>query len=205
MNPLNVLLEPVLSNSLLAAFSFIAVYAFLGGSIKFIDDAFDEKLYNQNLATIWAVITAIVWASVMTISPASATILGAIVLCVFLKGKVDNIAFQVGVVAIFVILFFSGFLDFLWIPLIFITIAGVLDEIGNDFFDKVGKERSKFFYYFFEYRFVMKIAVLTFALLGFFEFYYFLAFLAWDIAYAAVTLFSKKKKMRWAYNGALHS
>ena len=191
----NVLLEPVYSSPIYTYIFFIIFYTFLGGGIKFIDDAFDERVYSRKLALLFAPVVGIFWAFAMTLSPVSATLLGAIVIGVFLKGKIDNIAFQIGAVSIIAILFWSGLLNFLWIPLIIITLAGVIDEIGNDYFDKKDKASvNRLAFYFFEYRFVMKLAVLYFALIGSFAFYYFLAFLAFDIAYALVGHYSLNVK-----------
>jgi len=168
---------------------FIAAYAVLGGGIKYIDDAFDEKTFSKIKAVLLAPFLGGLWAFTMTLHPASATILAAIVLAVLLRGKIDNLAFMVGTVTIITALFFSGLATFLWLPLILITLAGVLDEVGNDYVDKNFKA-NKFIYIFFEYRFTMKLAVLYFAAINYFVWVYFFAFIAFDVAYALVMHYS---------------
>lgn len=109
----------------------LAGYMVLGGGIKYIDDAFDEKTYNKQLAILIAPLIAIFWVFMMYVSAASATILGAIFLAVVLRAKVDNIGFHVGALAIVAGLFFLylfNLIEFLWIPLIILTII-LLNEL----------------------------------------------------------------------------
>jgi hypothetical protein len=75
----------------------------MGVLVKFIDDAFDEKTYSRKLAIILAPITAIYWAFVMALHPAAALLLTAITLGVLIKGKIDNIAFVIAVLCIYVV------------------------------------------------------------------------------------------------------
>ncbi|MBN2126926.1 MAG: hypothetical protein JW703_00875 [Candidatus Diapherotrites archaeon] len=192
------------------AFYLIVSYFFLGALIKFIDDCFDEALASKSVATILSVIVAGLWAFDMTLSAASATILAAIVIGVLVKGKVDNIAFQIGVIGVGTILFFFGFFQFLWFPLIIISLAGVIDEVGNDFVDEKNMYTRGFFgklvHLFFEYRMLMKIVVFLFAFFGFFELFYFLAFLFWDLGYIVVTKLSEhiRNSRKFSYTGNNH-
>ncbi|MDD5163617.1 MAG: hypothetical protein PHD95_05430 [Candidatus ainarchaeum sp.] len=181
----------IFSNPIITWLFFIGAYAILGGGIKYIDDAFDEKVFRTRNAVLFAPILGIFWFVTMILSPESATILGAIVIAVFLKGKIDNIAHQLGIISIFFLLFIFGFFNFLWIPMLILIIAGLFDELGNDYVDK-HLEVRKPIWLFFKYRFVMKIAVLCFVLLGIFAPVYFFAFLAFDIAYALITKYSAK-------------
>ncbi|QQR92505.1 MAG: hypothetical protein IPJ89_05155 [Candidatus Iainarchaeum archaeon] len=174
----------------------------LGGGIKYIDDAFDEKTYNKQLAILVAPLIAIFWVFMMYVSGASATILGAIFLAVVLRYKVDNIGFHVGALAIVAGLFFLylfNLIKFLWIPLIVLTIGGILDEVGNDYVDS-HRRLHPAIRFFFEYRFVMKLFVLALAILGVYGFEYVLAFLGFDIAYATVGLYSDRLKRELKLN-----
>ncbi len=178
---------------------FITVYAFLGGSIKYIDDAFDERVFSRRNALLLAPLVGIFWAFAMSISAPSATILGAVVLAVLLTGKIDTIAFQAGLVSIFGVLAISGFFNFMWIPLAVIAFAGIVDEIGNDHADRNPKTHF-LINNFFHYRFTMKLAVLAFAFLGTFGWVYIFAFLAFDIAYLLVTKYSDElRRLRKFY------
>jgi hypothetical protein len=193
-------------------FYFYLIFSFflLGALIKFIDDCFDEGLASKSFATLSAVIVSVLWAYNMSLSAASATILAAIVIGVVVKGKVDNIAFQIGVLAIGTILFFFGFFQFLWFPLILISLAGIIDEIGNDFVDEkniyLRGNSGKFVHLFFEYRMFMKIVVFLFAWFAFFDLIYFIAFLFWDLGYIFVTKLSEKLRVsrKFSYTGNNH-
>lgn len=181
---------------------FIASYMVLGGGIKYIDDAFDEKTYSKMKAILLAPVVAIFWVFLMYLSPASATILGAIFLAVLFRNKVDNIGFHVGAIAIFcglAALYLFKIIHFDWGPLVFLTIAGVLDEVGNDYVD-AHPHINKWIYLFFEYRFVMKVAVLLLVAWGIYGFEYFLAFIGFDLAYATIGAYSAKLKKHHKYS-----
>lgn len=164
---------------------FIFSFLVLGTGIKYIDDCFDEKVFDKVHGYVLAPLLGLFWAFIMAQHPAAATLLGAIVLAVFFKGKIDNIAFTVGTLIILLALFLSGFAQFLWIPLIVITLAGIFDEIGNDWADKRAV-LSRPIRWFFEYRFTMKLTVFYFAWAHVIPWLFFFAFLVWDIGYALV-------------------
>ncbi len=193
--------EIIFSNPAITYPFFLIGYMILGGGIKYIDDAFDEKTFSKVKAITLAPVVAIAWIFLMYMSVASATILGAIFLAVLFRNKVDNIGFHVGALAIvsgLAALYFLKVVNFDWGPLVFLTISGVLDEVGNDYVDK-HPEVIKPVYFFFEYRFVMKLAVLLLVLWGYFGFEYFIAFLGFDIAYASVGIYSLKLKKQHRY------
>ncbi|MBU0636215.1 hypothetical protein KKE06_04280 [Candidatus Micrarchaeota archaeon] len=185
--------ETALLSLAIVAFSFplheylfyIISFFVLGAGIKYIDDCFDEKVFSKRNGFVLAPLLGLFWAFIMAQHPAAATILGAIVLAVFFKGKIDNIAFTAGALVIIVALFLSGLAHFLWIPLIVIALAGILDEMANDWADK-RTVLSKPVRWIFEYRFIMKLSVLFFAWIGVFPWLFFFAFLVWDIGYALV-------------------
>lgn len=181
----------VFSDLIASSILFIVSYALLGAGIKYIDNVFDENSFSKNKAILLAPFLGILWALVMLLSSESATILLAIFLSVLFAGKINNIAFQFGSLIIVLGILFSGFFKFLWIPLIFITLAGIVDEIGNDIVDKK-KILNIFLYYFFKYRFAMKLVVFSFALFNYFGWIYFFAFMAFDIAYEIVGSYSNR-------------
>jgi hypothetical protein len=198
--------EIVFSSPVVTWLFFIFSYGVLGGAVKYIDDAFDERIYSIRSAILLAPIIGVFWAYLMALSSASATILLAIVLGVLLKGKIDNIAHKIGLVSIIAVVIFSGYFQFLIFPLIILTVAGVIDEVGNDFVDEKNVYNkllplSKVVYYFFEYRFTMKLAVFAFVFLGDFAMYYFFAFLGFDLAYAGMMHFSSSlsHKKKFSY------
>ncbi len=182
----------IFSNPITIASLFIIAYAILGSGIKYIDAAFDENAFSRNKAILLAPILGILWALTMLLSVESATILLAVFLSVLLAGEIDNTAFQLGSLTIVLVILFSGFFEFLWLPLIFITLAGVVDEVGNDVVDKK-KIDNKFIHHFFKHRFAMKLAVFFFALFNYFGWIYLFAFMAFDIAYELVGAYSIRK------------
>jgi hypothetical protein len=192
--------QALMQDPLMFAIFFTATFFLMGASVKFIDDAFDEKAHSRTIALILSPLTAILWAVVMALHPAAALLLTAITLGVLIKGKIDNIAFVMAVLCIYVIYFFIGDWKFILermylMPLIIITVGGVLDEIGNDFVDKKHLYKKGFFgklvHWFFEYRFIMKIFVLSFALFGTYSMIFFIAFFLWDLGYEIIMHYGK--------------
>ena len=178
---------------------FLLIYTILGAGIKYIDAAYDEKTVSKKIAFTIAPILGILWAYAMLINLYSATILLAILLGVFLKRKIDNYAFLLGFFIILVIIIPLG-IELMILPLIFLTTAAVLDELGNDITDNnkknsVSKKFSfKFAVYFFGRRYLMKTALVYLVLLGVYPWYFLLAIIFFDEAYIMMHLYSKSKK-----------
>lgn len=169
----------------------------LGGGIKFIDDAFDEGIFNKKIAMIIAPLLGLLWGYTMYIDKYASTVLFAILLGVFFKGKIDNRAHLFG--AIVIILFILSFkirIDVMYIPLIVLFFSEILDEVGNDFVDKRNYSSNVFYKplkYFFEYRFMMKVMVIAIVVIGIFPYYIAVAFLLFDGSYHIVDHYGKAK------------
>lgn len=182
-----------------AMYFFLIAYPILGAGLKYIDDAFDERTFNKKIALLLAPLLGILWAYTMIIDPVSATILLAVLIGVFLKGKIDNYAHGLGLAVIAVILIAAG-VQLLFLPLIVLVAAAVLDEVGNDIVDYNIKnlDKSNFFHKaiiaFFDQRWVTKIAILYVALLGVFPWYFFVAMLLFDGAYLVVRMYSRSRQ-----------
>jgi hypothetical protein len=178
---------------------FLLAYTILGGGIKYIDAAYDDKIFSKTLALLLAPFLALLWAFTMLIDPYSATILFAILLGVLIKGKIDNPAHLLGFFIILVIIALAQ-IELIILPLIFLVTAAVLDEIGNDnsdnnkaFFDN-HRLWHKCIKYFFGQRWTLKIAILVIALLGIIPIYFFLAMLLFDYSYLLVHLYSRSRE-----------
>lgn len=175
-------------------FGLVFLYFFLGAIVKFIDSAFDEGVFGKGKALLIALPTGLLWGYAMYLSEASSVILLSIVIASLLAGKLDNGALLLGIIGIITAVVFFGYLDLVWLVLAGLVFAGFLDEVGNDYADKhlFGSKNilSGAANYFFRHRFAMKLAVLFFAVTGFFGFIYFLAFLAWDLGYELVARYS---------------
>jgi hypothetical protein len=198
---LDILLDGVLANP---SYAFFLLFPILGAGIKYVDAAFDEKVFNKTLAILSAPIIGLLWAFTMFLHPMAATILLAVIIGVLIKGKIDNIAHVFGLVSILVIFVFLFMLYdgtvIYFIPLFFLSSAGVLDEIGNDIIsynDDFSQNHSfgyQFFKYFFGRRHFMKVALIYLFLVGAVQLYFFVAFIFFDEAYMMVALFSQSKK-----------
>lgn len=185
-------------------------YALLGSGMKYVDQAFDLDVFSKKTATLMAIPGAILMGLLMATNGSSATIFLAIVIGLALTRKVDNIAFQTGL--FFLILapiFFSSIIQIQWIPFALLFSAGIADEYTSDWADLKIKKRTieealskgkptpikqKILEMLFEHRIIMKIMVLLLVLAGLFQPIYLLAFLAFDLSYKAVELYSLSLK-----------
>lgn len=188
----------------MSMYFFLLVYPILGGGIKLIDNIYDEKIFSKKIAIIIAPLIGILWAYTMLLSEVSTTILLAVILSVLFKGKIDNPAHLIGLASIILfsiitILYLDG-VNVVILPLIFLTSAGLLDEVGNDVIGYIHKYqgdnrfRYRFILYFFGRRYLMKAALLYLVLFGIFPLYSLLAFILFDEAYIIVDLYSPSRK-----------
>jgi hypothetical protein len=175
---------------------FLLSFLVLGAGIKFIDAAYDEKTFNKKIALAVAPILGILWAYTMLINPAAATILLAILCGVFFKGKIDNFAHLSGMMVILAIVFIAG-IQLMIMPLLLLAAAAFLDEVGNDLIDKYkdkifkNKLSHKICIYFFDHRWVMKVALLSLVILSMIPYYFLFAMILFDEAYIIVRWYSQ--------------
>ncbi len=178
---------------------FLLYFGILGAGIKYIDAAYDDKIFNKKIALSIAPLLGILWAYTMLINPAAATILLAVVFGVLFKGKIDNIAHLAGLVVILTIIFVAG-VQLMIIPLVFLAFTALLDEFGNDFVDRrknslnMNNYSHKFIVFFFDQRWVLKVAILILGLIGTIPLVFFLAMFSFDYAYLGVRWYSKVRK-----------
>jgi hypothetical protein len=175
----------------------LVAFAVLGAGLKYIDDAFDEKIFNKKIAYVVAPILGMLWAYTMFINVVSATILLAILLGVLLKGKIDNYAHFMGMVVVIAGAIVLG-VQLLLIPLVILTLAALFDEVGNDFIDKRhyipgNNVLKKSVGYFFDQRWLTKVVILGLAFTKVIPFYFFLAMLFFDGAYILMRGYSQFK------------
>ena len=174
---------------------FLISFSLLGAGIKYIDSAYDDKAFNKKLALIIAPILGLLWSYTMIINPIAATILLSIVLGVVLKGKIDNYAHLIGVAIIVPIIFFAG-VELMILPLVFLSAVAILDEVGNDYIGstkrKIGKYKvfNNFITYFFDHRWLLKIAILFLVILNMMPFYFFVSMILFDYAYLGIRVWS---------------
>ena len=179
-------------HNLTSQIAIILAFAIIGGGLKYIDDAFDEDLFNKKIAVLIAPVIVIVACILAIKDTASQTVLFSILLSVLIGGKVDNLIFKVSSIAFLLLLLLPSFylygkVNFLLTPLIIITIMGIIDEKGNDYVDE--NKTNKLIHFFFEHRFSMKIGMLTVCVFQFLEPFYLFAFLGFDGAYESIRIF----------------
>jgi hypothetical protein len=178
---------------------FLLYFGILGAGIKYIDAAYDDKIFNKKIALSIAPFLGVLCAYTMLINPAAATILLAVVIGVLFKGKIDNIAHLTGLVVILAIVFVAG-VQLMVVPLVFLAFAALLDEFGNDFVDKrknslnMNKYSHKFVVLFFDQRWVLKVIILILGIVGTISLVFFLAMFSFDYAYLGVRWYSKLRK-----------
>ncbi len=174
----------------------LLAYSFIGSGLKYVDEAFDSDTFNKKISIVVAFLTAILFLILVLFDMFSATILLAIVAGVIIKGKIDNISFILGVVVIIMGILLCHFLihpiQILFIPFLFFTAAGVLDETGNDIVDASHKKHSVA-HYFFSRRYLLKVAVLYTVLLGVIPWYYLIATILFDELYIIIGIISNSK------------
>ena len=175
---------------------FLLSYPLLGAGLKYIDDAFDEKTFNKKFALILAPLIGVLWAYTMIIDQVSATILLAVLLGVFIKGKIDNQAHILGLFVILAFIIISG-IQLLILPLLMLVAAALLDEVGNDVIEydkKIHNEKRfsrKAFVSFFDQRLLTKLVILFVVIMGLFPWYFFVAMLLFDGAYLVMRMYSR--------------
>lgn len=178
---------------------FLLFFGILGAGIKYIDSAYDDKIFNKKIALCIAPFLGILWAYTMLINQVAATILLAVIIGVLFKGKIDNIAHLAGLLVIFAIIFVAG-VQLMVIPLVFLGFAALMDEVGNDFVDKrknslnMNKYSHKFVVLFFDQRWVLKVIILILGIVGTISLVFFLAMFSFDYAYLGVRWYSKLRK-----------
>ncbi len=166
----------------------LIIFGVIGGGLKFIDEAFDEDVFDKRFAMVLTPILVVLWVWVSVVDKVSAVILFSILLGVLLTGKIDNFVFKISTIALIVFFALRGLGPYL-IPLVFLTLMGIVDEKGNDFVDN--NSANKVVEFFFLHRFSMKFGIMLLCAVSYFSPIYLVAFLCFDIAYDSVGIVSK--------------
>ena len=184
-------------------------YAILGAGIKYIDMAYDDNMFNKTTANIIALISAAIMGALIITDQTSAVIFMAIITAAILTGKTDNDTFKICATGMILTYLLSRMTltgdDFITtenaIALTTLIISGVLDEKGNDWYDRkrnalikpiwITIQEEGIIEKFFKHRGLMKITVLWLCIIGYFNFIYFIAFILFDLAYDLVNFIGK--------------
>ena len=148
--------------------------------MKYSDDLYDVN-DDVKLATVFGVLCAIASAAASVWDVGAAYIFLAILIGNLIVLKVDGIHHIITLI-LFLVFFLIGGIPELSIAVLLICIlAAMSDEIGHESISKITD--NEFLNLFFEYRFVMKIVVLLLACGGAFNFWIFICFILFEIAY----------------------
>lgn len=184
--------EIIFANVLNSGLFFIFAFAFLGGGIKYIDEAFDEKIFSKRKALVLAPFLGIFYAFLMSLHQTAATILLAFLVGVFLAGKINNVAFYFMALFWAFFIFILGPVSISLLPFFCLVASSVIDEKGNDLSDKK-QISNKYLDFWFKHRLTMDFVALGLTVLGFLELVFFFAFLAFDMGYVLVGVYSSKR------------
>lgn len=160
----------------------ITSFLIIGGGLKYIDEAFDEDIFNKKIATILAGILILLWIGISYLDSLAGTILLGVLAGVLLTGKIDNIIFTISTGAIFASIAFT--VKVIMPPFLFLALSGMIDEKGNDYVDN--NNTNKVVSFFFLHRFTMKVALVLLTIIGVFSLTYLLAFILFDLAYDGI-------------------
>jgi hypothetical protein len=167
----------------------IVAFALIGSGLKYIDEAFDAETFSKKTAKYLASLILLVWIGLSFLDITAGTILLSIVIGVLLTGKIDNTVFGLSTASI--IGFFVFIQRIVWLPLLFLSGAGIIDEKGNDYADS--HRMNGFVRFFFLHRFTMKIGAFLLCFVGIFAWQYLVAFLLFDIGYDVVGIVSQSR------------
>ena len=166
----------------------LVTYAFLGGSIKFIDQAYDERSFDRRSANMVAILAGVVMGFLMAAdSPFSTAFFVAMLISLFVAKKMDNLAFVIGALAAVgsFLLFFSQYdVVLLLFPIVGFLLAGFVDEFMDELahrWELRGTMES-----FLTYRPFSDIALVIMVLLGVFGWVYLIPYFAFTLAYMFV-------------------
>jgi len=177
----------------------VVLYAFLGGAIKFIDQAYDEERYSRKLANLVAIVAGITMGGLMALdSPFSTAFYGAMILSLVLARKIDNRAFLAGtLIAALTLLVLWSWTgpEVLLVPLVVFILAGFLDEVVDGLAQKA--HAPKIVRWVMLYRPLSDVALVAMMLLGWFPWYYLVPYFAFTFAYLAM------ERLSWIDTGSV--
>jgi len=173
----------------------IILYAFLGGAIKFIDQAYDEKAFSIRSAKVVAVLAGAAMGFLMAKdSPFSTAFFAAMLISLVLARKIDNFAFATGtILAIVSLLAYYPSSEVYWsiVPIVVFLVAGFVDEVADDMVDKHGI--TGFLQVFLNYRPFSDFALVGMVLVGMFPWTYLLPYFGFTFSYMFVERFTERE------------
>ena len=177
---------------MLPIFIVVPLYAFLGISIKFIDQAYDEEMYSLKVANLLAAISGVVMGGLMVFdSPFSTAFFLAMIISLVLAKKIDNFAFRLGTVTSLVALCLLMLLYevvFLWGVVVIFLFAGFIDEVMDGAAHKLKMHWAMD--WFLHYRPFSDMAVIMLAFVGTIGWAYLVPYFAFTFGYMTMERFT---------------
>lgn len=150
--------------------------------MKYSDDLYDVN-HNLMAASVFGVLCGIASAIAAVSDVGAAYIFIAILIGNLLAFKVDGIHHVITLIVFVVICLIFSIPNLSLIVLLICILAALGDEIGHETISKITDNR--FLNLFFEYRFVMKIAILLLAVCGAFDILVFVCFIIFELSYVS--------------------
>lgn len=148
--------------------------------MKYSDDSFDEK-HNLKYACVFGILCGLASAIATVNDVGAAYVFTAILIGNLIALKIDGIHHVITLAVFVLVCLICGIPDLNLIVLLICIVAALSDEIGHETISKVTD--NGFLNLFFEYRFVMKIAIFLLAFSGAFSVLVFICFILFEAAY----------------------
>jgi len=124
-------------DALLQILVLVALYAFIGGAIKYIDRAYDDGIGSLKVAKPLAVVCGVSMGAVMVIDGGFSTAFFlAMLISLAVTKKIDNLCFLIGTMTGLATFLVGGSIwgmDIMPLPLMAFLIAGIVDELADAF------------------------------------------------------------------------
>jgi hypothetical protein len=166
----------------------VVLYIFIGGAMKFVDQAYDEGEWSLKGAFYLAIILGLTMGMVAATDPFSTAFFWAMFVSLILARKVDNAAFlacsviAIGTFAAFAI--FEGGVTFLPVAFLAFMIAGFVDEVADGYAHRM--QTGRWVRLFLHYRPFSDLAVVALVIAGILPAECLLLYFAFTLSYNLV-------------------
>ena len=168
----------------------LAILFLLSGFfMKYSDDLFDVN-HDLKFASVFGVLCAVASGFATVYSVEAAYIFLAILIGNFIALKVDGIHHIITLIVYLIISLILGIPELNLVILLICVLAAFSDEVGHELISKVTPNR--FLNLFFEYRFVMKVVILSLAICGVFSIWIFICFIVFELSYEGAGIVFEK-------------
>jgi len=150
----------------------------LAGATLKLADTMSEQQSNSSRCFLTSGISGFLIGSLISFDAYSSAMFSGIVIGVILAGKVDRPCLGFGLIVTALTAWLLGLRMPVMLPLLFIVLASLADEMGHDRYLGTGR-----FHRFFEYRCILKLAIILLWLLRIIPLHSLSMFFLFDLAY----------------------